>query len=219
MKILNSILSITASLKKINKIQGLLILLIIATLTFGTQYFFQAQFSNFNDEVTFGIYGFVQNERETDYQLWIDYTSKGAFMAGEKIHINAKLYLNNDSLNNSNFIVTFPNSLPEPIVKDNFPFPVSQIDLKFIDEKNATGSVDIIYPMSGEYTHNIIVIPSSTKNINYLGNPIISIAPSETRLQIQNNDRMLRQTYSMLGLTYFILSFMLLQILLSIRKK
>lgn len=169
--------------------------------------FIQSYMGHMNDDVIFNNYAFKQNDHgNTDYQIWVDYSSKGAFIAGEKINVEAKLNLKNDTFKDSKFIIAFPNSIPEnALTKNDYPFiPNAQIDLLFFDNQNASGSTDMIYSMPGEYEYTLIVdgVPQyQLINVNQK----IHIAPLETRLQVKNNDRIL-------GLTWLIIAMMIFQI-------
>ena len=207
----------------INILKKPITIIIILAFLLSLFFFYQALFIDFTEDTTFQIYTaqFIP-EKDFDYNLYINYTSKGAFIAGQDIHVDAKLELLNQTYRNSNFVITFPAS--QNLQKtETGPINQAQIDMSFDDDGIATGSVDLIYFMPGEYEYNIIIdgkpvhLMPTIKLIKFPPEKII-IAPLETKLQVENNNRITRLTYSNIGLSLIIFTFTLIQILLSIRK-
>ena len=186
--------------------------------------FYQAFVIDFTKDTTFQIYtSQFSPGKDFDYNLYISYTSKGAFIAGEDIHVDARLELLNQTYRNSNFEITFPGSNNLQTTETG-PMDQAQIDLSFDDNVIATGSVDLIYFMPGEYGSDVIINGKPvhfmpTKRLIKLPLEKIIIAPLETKLQVENNERITRLTYSNMGLSLIILTFTLIQIILSIWKK
>ena len=210
-------------IKTNNLKKSIIIIIILAFILCSFWSFYQALFIDFTKDTTFQIYtAQFSPENDFDYNLFVNYTSKGAFIAGEDIHVDAKLYLLNQTYRNSNFIITFPASINLQKT-GNGPLNQAQINMSFADSGIATGSVDLIYFMPGEYESHIIIdgkpvhLTPTKKLIKFPPEKII-IAPLETKLQVENNDRITRLTYSNIGLSFVILTFTLFHILLSIRK-
>lgn len=170
------------------------------------------------DKVVFSDIWFESNNESIDYQFFVEYTSKGAFVAGEDIHVDVKLHVLNDEFMNSThrFTVIFENSRLKSMPKKG-DYPITgyiDIDMSHVNTDIAVGSVDLYYPNPGEYRYYFIV-NRGIENEQFIFNNITSplhVAPLETRLQIKNNDLMLK-------LTLVIILFTLVQIFLCYSKK
>lgn len=160
--------------------------------------------------------GTTSNGSVVDYVFFVDYTSRGAFVAGEDIHVDAKLYLLSDEFMNSThqFSVIFENSRLKSMQKKG-DYPITgYIDMPCVNTNIAVGSVDLYYPNSGEYRYYFIV-DRGIENAQFIfinSTSTLHVAPLETRLQIKNNDIMLK-------LTLVIIIFTLVQIFLPYFKK
>ena len=105
---------------------------------------------------------------------------------------------------------------------ENLPVDQAQIEMSFEDDRNVTGSVDLIYLMPGSYEFKLLVFSEPIRLSTQMGKSLpdkIDIAPLETKLQVQNNNINTRLAYSNTGLSFFILAFTLVQVLLSMGKK
>jgi hypothetical protein len=147
--------------------------------------------------------------------MWVNFESKGVFIAGRKIHVSIDFQANTNKLKESQLSVVFPGAVEYPILKGQLSFEkVSSptIELKFFNESSAHGEKDIVYSMQ-EQTYTLIingVIQTPDKFLRV--NPTLDLAPPETRLQLKNNSLILI-------LTYFILYFSIVQIVISIKNK
>ena len=73
------------------------IIIILAVILFlcSCWSFYQAIITDFTKDTTFQIYtSQFSPEKDFDYNLYISYTSKGAFIAGEDIHVDASVKSN-----------------------------------------------------------------------------------------------------------------------------
>lgn len=172
------------------------------------------------DKVVFTDFWFELNNESVDFTIFVDYTSKGAFIAGEVIHVDVKLIGNNDEFMNSThrFTVVFENSILKSMPKSG-PYPITGLiimDMSSTNSDTVVGSVDLYYPNPGKYSYHFVVNQGleneqfifPDKNIT----TPLHVAPLETRLQIKNNDLMLR-------LTLVIIIFTLVQIFLTYTNK
>ena len=101
-----------------------------------------------------------------DYTIEIKYTAKGAFIAGEPIDVSATLIWVNDSYRRQNFIIVFPNSIPYPAPENLSCLRNGQINLTYVDDRNATGETKISYLMPGGQNIELVYFPPK-------GNPLI----------------------------------------------
>jgi len=171
-----------------------------------------------DDEVVFsdmwiGTASNGSNGSVADYVFFVDYTSRGAFVAGEDIHVDAKLYLLSDKFMNSThqFSVIFENSRLKSMQKKG-DYPITgYIDMPCVNTNIAVGSVDLYYPNPGEYRYYFIVdrhfiVDRGIENEHFIfinSTSTLHVAPLETRLQIKNNDIMLKLTLVIIIFTLF----------------
>ncbi len=154
-----------------------------------------------------------------DYGMYVNYESKGAFMAGREIRVSINFMALNNTLYNSRLVVVFPGALNVPIQTD-MPWSDASIELKFINESTAVGEGKIIYYMP-EYNESVLVfkngdwyeaLPAIYKEPKYtyyliinetlqkpenviIKNRFLSIAPLETYLQLKINNWLIFLTF------------------------
>lgn len=165
-----------------------------------------------------------------DYLMFINFESKGAFIAGRKIHVSIDFLLTSISppeFRASELKVVFPGGLPYPLPERDFRMNDAEVNLDFTDERSAHGDGEIVYLMpelpvrespllpfqtNGKYSYNLIIngIPQTSDKINR-GNAFLYIAPLETELQLKNNNLILI-------LTLFAMYLTILQIYISTKK-
>ena len=142
----------------------LILLFFSAAIWFGLQAY-KAYNGDFTEDVSHSIYvvgnvgELFENGPNSDYVIWITYNAKGAFIAGEAVHVNATLFLNDISYKGHNFTIVFPDSLPYPAPKGIERVKNGQIDLTYVDDKTAIGEVNISYLMSGGKNIDLVYFP------------------------------------------------------------
>jgi len=88
-----------------------------------------------------------------------DYRAKGAFIAGEPVHVNATLILNNNSYKGHDFTIVFPDSIYYPAPKYTEKIKNGQIDLTYANDTTAIGEANISYLMPGGKNIELIYFP------------------------------------------------------------
>jgi len=157
-------------------------------------------------------------KNEIDYKLFVDYTAKGAFIAGEPIHADIRLELLNGNLKNKKFVIVFPGAYSYTLITNNLININNSLSPSLVLKKtsNSTfeGSIDLVYYFPKDYEIRIIIdnkpqIPIETNfypllyledstwqlffeksNSNCLidSKSKLHIAPLEERNQIKNNE-------------------------------
>jgi len=164
-----------------------------------------------------------------DYVMLVNFKSKGAFIAGRKIHVSIDFIANRkvDKLRESKLIVVFPGALEYPIPKGYERVAEAYVELNFVNESFAKGKKDIIYFMpestaesavipfktNGKYSYNLLIdmVPQTADKFTRT-NAFLYLAPLETRLQLKNNNLILI-------LTFFAIYLAIVQIVISIQKR
>lgn len=166
----------------------------------------------------------------SEYLMFVNFSSNGAFVAGRKIHVSIDFLLTSISppeFRDSELKVVFPGGLPYPIPEGLERMNEAEVMLHFTDERSAHGEKDIVYLMpelpvrespvlpfqtNGRYSYNLLIDgnPQILDKINR-GNTFLYIAPLETELQLKNNNLILI-------LTLFAVYLTILQIFISTKK-
>jgi hypothetical protein len=164
-----------------------------------------------------------------DYVMFVNFKSKGAFIAGREIDVSIdfKALQKVEKFKNRDLRVVFPGALPYPIPKDISKIAEAHVELSFVDDDSAHGEKTIIYQMpelaaqpalipfktEGKYTYNLLInMRPQTMDKFLRTNAFLYVAPLETKLQVKNNNLILI-------LTYFAIYLAIVQIVISIQKR
>lgn len=164
----------------------------------------------------------------TDYTMHVTFESKGAFIAGRKIHVSIDFIANRkvDKFRKSELVVAFPGALEYPMQKGMKGISETHIKLNFVNGALAYGKKDIVYFMpefhgktmkiyhpSGMYTYHLLIdkVPQRDSQFKRT-NAFLYLAPLETKLQLENNNLIL-------ALTFFAIYLAIAQFVLSISKR
>lgn len=147
-----------------------------------------------------------------DYTLIVDWESKGAFVAGRKIHISIDFRANQkiDEFRQSELFVIFPGASQFPVPQGFDRILDAHVDLELTDDASAHAEADIIYFMpepnleaamvpwetNGKYTYNLVIdMKPQTSDQLVRKNACLYLAPLETELQLKNNRIVLVLTF------------------------
>lgn len=157
-----------------------------------------------------------------DYTMFINFESKGAFMAGREIEVSIDFRAFTNKINNPELIVVFPGAFDYPIQDSYNRWDDASITLKFINESYAHGEKNIIYLLPEYYkqpvimfrrdnakssqilpaasndkpTYALIINGSQQKDTNFIRkNGFLYLAPLETSLQLENNNLIVFLTF------------------------
>jgi hypothetical protein len=157
-----------------------------------------------------------------DYSMFINFESKGAFIAGREIKVSIDFLAVTSRINNSELIVVFPGALDYPIQKGNGLWNDASVTLRFVNESFAHGEKNIIYLMPefynesvivfkrdnakgsqilpagliDKYTYTLIINGTQQKENNFIRkNGFVYLSPLETSLQLDNNNLIVFLTF------------------------
>lgn len=204
---------------------SLVVLLVLSYFTYNGLFEETVEFTSY--EV--GNKGILFENGTNDYIMFVDFESKGAFIAGRKIHVSIDFIANRkaDEFRKSELLVILPGSMKYPISKGIDRVTDAYVKLNFINETFAHGEEDIVYlmpelnseaalvpfKMNGKYTYNLVIDKApQTPNKFTRTNTFLYIAPLETELQLKNNNLILMLTFIALYLS-------IVQIVISRKKR
>lgn len=147
-----------------------------------------------------------------DYYLWVTFSSRGAFVAGRPIHVEAEIELQRPGPNQRELSVIFPGASPlkvretsEGLTGERLLNAVeASINLSWESSMRATGSTDLVYmapktisksplscfcPTEGHYTYGLMAGRKlQTPDMFQRTNAVLFIAPLETKIVPTTNN-------------------------------
>ncbi len=208
----NSILK--ENLYTVSLLLSFILLLVLLYFTFNGAFEENVIFTSY--EV--GNKGRLFENGTNDYVMLTDFESKGAFIAGRKIHVSIDFVANRkaDEFRKSELLVVLPGSTEFPLPRGLNRVTEAYVKLNFINETFAHGEEDIVYLMpelnlesavvpfktNGQYTYNLLInnVPQTPDSF-IRTNPFLHVAPLETELQEQSGNLILMLTFVALYLS------------------